>query len=49
VVPAATAARIRERDVTRVVAQQSVAAPATATPASDDPYKDFPVPDDLIW
>jgi uncharacterized protein YaiL (DUF2058 family) len=49
VVPAAMAARIRERDPTRVVAQQSTAAPASATPASDDPYKDFPVPDDLVW
>jgi uncharacterized protein YaiL (DUF2058 family) len=55
VVPAAAATRIRERDATRIVAQQSQpdAAPegagVPAQPGAEDPYKDFPVPDDLIW
>lgn len=44
-VPAETAARIRERDA-------SVLIPYSATPESDDvdeAYKDFVIPDDLTW
>lgn len=60
-VPAATAARIRERDARAVVADGPGAprdvAPASATPpigaaaatADDDAYQAFVVPDDLIW
>jgi uncharacterized protein YaiL (DUF2058 family) len=44
-VPADTAARVRERDeravITLTVAQEST--------NNDDPYKDHVVPDDLIW
>jgi uncharacterized protein YaiL (DUF2058 family) len=44
-VPAATAARIRERD------QRAVVADGTATPSTrtDDAYQAFTVPDDLMW
>ena len=44
-VPAATAARIRERD------QRAVVADGSATPATraDDAYQAFTVPDDLMW
>ncbi|MFI4867487.1 MAG: DUF2058 domain-containing protein [Steroidobacterales bacterium] len=44
-VPAATAARIRERD------QRAVVADASATPNThaDDAYQAFTVPDDLMW
>jgi uncharacterized protein len=44
-VPAAIAARIRERDATAVV---TIVA-ATETAPVDDAYKGFAVPDDLIW
>lgn len=44
-VPAAIAARIRERDAGAVV--PPVTAPQTA--AADDAYAGFTVPDDLIW
>jgi uncharacterized protein YaiL (DUF2058 family) len=44
-VPAAIAARIRERDATAVV---TIAAAAETAPV-DDAYKGFEVPDDLIW
>jgi uncharacterized protein YaiL (DUF2058 family) len=44
-VPAAIAARIRERDATAVV---TIVA-ATETAPVDDAYKGFEVPDDLIW
>ena len=44
-VPAAIAARIRERDATAVV---TIAA-ASETAPLDDAYKGFEVPDDLIW
>lgn len=44
-VPAAIAARIRERDERAVIV--SAAAPDSAP--SDDAYKEFTVPDDLIW
>ena len=43
-VPAAIAARIRERDPTAIVALIS----RDSAPA-DDAYKEFAVPDDLIW
>jgi Uncharacterized protein conserved in bacteria len=45
IVPAATAARIRERDERFVVAL-NLAPPSTD---ENDPYKDFVVPDDLTW
>jgi uncharacterized protein len=45
VVPAAIAARIRERDERAVIA----CAPAQEQAASDEAYKEFSVPDDLIW
>jgi uncharacterized protein YaiL (DUF2058 family) len=46
-VPAETAARIRERDERAVIA----ALPPPAAPAApaDDPYADYAVPDDLMW
>ena len=44
-VPAATAARIRERDERAIVAQGS----AADTGHSDDAYQAFGVPDDLMW
>jgi len=45
VVPAETAARIRERD------ERAVMPPPTAgqKPDDNDPYKDYVVPDDLVW
>jgi uncharacterized protein YaiL (DUF2058 family) len=45
VVPAETAARIRERD------ERSVMPPPAADqkPDDNDPYKDYVVPDDLVW
>lgn len=43
-VPAATAARIRERDERAVI---NLA--ADSAPAADDPYRDYVVPDDLMW
>ena len=45
VVPAETAARIRERNERSVIAR-NVGEPVVAV---DDPYKDFAVPDDLTW
>jgi uncharacterized protein YaiL (DUF2058 family) len=45
VVPAETAARIRERDE-RFVITLDLAPPGTD---ENDPYKDFVVPDDLTW
>ena len=46
-VPAATAARIRERDANAVL---PFVPTATDQPADqNDPYKDFVVPDDLTW
>ncbi|MGH8255752.1 MAG: DUF2058 domain-containing protein [Steroidobacteraceae bacterium] len=47
-VPAETAARIRERDARLVIAIGGAARPATA-PIEDDGYRDFEVPDDLMW
>jgi uncharacterized protein YaiL (DUF2058 family) len=44
-VPAAIAARIRERDERAVI----VATAVEADSAPDDDYKEFTVPDDLIW
>jgi uncharacterized protein len=44
-VPAATAARIRERDERAIVAHGG----ATETGHSDDAYQAFDVPDDLMW
>ena len=44
-VPAAVAARIRERDATAVV---TIVAASETAPV-DDAYKGFEVPDDLIW
>jgi uncharacterized protein len=44
-VPAATAARIRERDERAVVPLAATAAPVD----ENDPYKNHVVPDDLIW
>ena len=44
-VPAAIAARIRERDATAVV---TIVAASETVPV-DDAYKGFEVPDDLIW
>ena len=44
-VPAETAARIRERDERCLVALPK----EDSRPAEDDPYKDFVVPDDLKW
>jgi uncharacterized protein len=44
-VPAATAARIRERDAHAVVAEGA----AAETTPSDDAYQGFAVPDDLMW
>jgi uncharacterized protein YaiL (DUF2058 family) len=44
-VPAATAARIRERDQRAVVADGS----ATDSTRGDDAYQAFGVPDDLMW
>ncbi len=44
-VPAAAAARIRERDEQAVVPLN----PTLAGADPNDPYKDFAVPDDLIW
>jgi len=43
-VPAAIAARIRERDDGAVVARTPLESPAT-----DEAYQGFSVPDDLIW
>ena len=53
-VPAATAARIRERDPRAVVSDgpgaSGAAMPAAGTAASgDDAYQAYVVPDDLIW
>jgi uncharacterized protein YaiL (DUF2058 family) len=45
VVPAETAARIREREERAVVNLNA----ASATTEADDAYKEFVVPDDLIW
>jgi uncharacterized protein len=45
-VPAATAARLREIDPNSVLA---FVAEQPSTPAEDDPYKEFVVPDDLTW
>ena len=47
VVPAAIAARIRERDA-RAVIEAVAPPPATGSPV-EDAYKDFAVPDDLMW
>jgi uncharacterized protein len=44
-VPAATAARIRERDERAVIADGV----AAETAHGDDAYQDFAVPDDLMW
>ena len=44
-IPAAIAARIRERDERAIIA--SAAPPDSAE--TDDAYKEFAVPDDLIW
>jgi uncharacterized protein YaiL (DUF2058 family) len=44
-VPAAIAARIRERDERAVI----VAAVAADSAQPDEAYKEFTVPDDLIW
>jgi len=44
-VPAAIAARIRERDERAVI----LSAVAQDSAQSDEAYKDFTVPDDLIW
>ena len=44
-VPAAIAARIRERDERAIV----LSAVASDSAQSDDAYKEFIVPDDLIW
>jgi uncharacterized protein len=44
-VPAATAARIRERDERAIVVQGSTA----ESTHGDDPYQAFGVPDDLMW
>lgn len=44
-VPAETAARIRERDERAVIAHATAQAAAEA----DDAYADFAVPDDLMW
>lgn len=44
-VPAATAARIRERDEAAVVAD----GPAAKSEHTDDAYQGFAVPDDLMW
>ncbi|HEX4023906.1 MAG TPA: DUF2058 domain-containing protein [Steroidobacteraceae bacterium] len=46
-VPAETAARIRERDEHRVIA--CAAAEGPVTPDEDDGYRNFKVPDDLMW
>ena len=50
-VPAETAARIRERDERRVIICGAAETPADPTgPADeDDGYRNFPVPDDLMW
>jgi uncharacterized protein YaiL (DUF2058 family) len=51
-VPAATAARIRERDARAVVSDGPAALVASTPPAAvsaDDAYQAFVVPDDLIW
>ena len=47
-VPAASAARIRECDADAILRLQDAAGAAPST-AADDPYKDFVVPDDLTW
>lgn len=47
VVPAAIAARVRERDERSVI--EAAAAPPAALAPVDDAYKDFAVPDDLMW
>jgi uncharacterized protein YaiL (DUF2058 family) len=44
-VPAAIAARIRERDERAVIALRAA---AESSPV-DEAYKDFAVPDDLMW
>lgn len=44
-VPAATAERIRERDVHMVIEHR----PTAVSAAPDEAYKDFVVPDDLMW
>ena len=46
-VPAAIAARIRERDPNAVIPH--VASASDQPPDENDPYKDFVVPDDLKW
>ena len=45
VVPAAIAARIRERDEHAVIACIATA----ASHDENDPYRDYVVPDDLMW
>ncbi|MGB6450998.1 MAG: DUF2058 domain-containing protein [Steroidobacteraceae bacterium] len=44
-VPATTAARIRERDERAVIGQGAAGVSASA----DDGYSDFAVPDDMVW
>ncbi len=47
-IPAAAAAKIRERDAACVVVCNT---PAASVPGvvDDDPYADFQIPDDLMW
>jgi uncharacterized protein len=45
-VPAATAARVREIDANSIV---PYIADSSSVAAEDDPYKEFVVPDDLTW
>ena len=49
VVPAATGARIKERDEFAVVSHGPESQSKSDSSDKDDPYKDFVVPDDLTW
>ena len=49
VVPAATAARVKERDEFAVVSHGQESQSKSDSGDKDDPYKDFVVPDDLTW
>jgi uncharacterized protein YaiL (DUF2058 family) len=47
--PAAAAARIRERVPEAVIDLSGTAQGAAGAADADDPYKDYVVPDDLTW
>ena len=46
-VPANVAAKIKQRDESRVLVLHDKA--ASSAVEEDDPYADYPIPDDLMW